>query len=90
MIEVNSEFWKEVRCEKCRRLICYEYVFAGRIMYKCPHCNHVAKIDYRTPKNLIVKLIEQDAQNYNPNEEIIVKRKVSISDLKGGEKTESQ
>lgn len=90
MIELNKEFWKEVRCGNCRRLLAYEYIFNGRLFIKCPHCNEINKIEYKTPKNLIVKIMEEDEKTYNPDQEVIINRKVSISDLKGGEKDKSQ
>lgn len=86
MIELNNKFWKEVRCSDCRRLLAYEYIFNGRLFIKCPHCNELNKIEYKTPKNLIVKLIEEDKNTYNPDKEVIIKRSTSISNIKGGEK----
>lgn len=35
----NDKIYRELRCQHCRKLICYEYIYAGRIMYKCPRCN---------------------------------------------------
>lgn len=85
MIEVNQEFWKEIRCSNCRRLLAYEYVFVGRLLFKCPHCNEFTKINYKTPKNILEKVVIEDEKFYNPDEEVIIKRKVKISDSKGGE-----
>lgn len=37
MIEINGEPYRELRCSKCRKLICYERV-RGKICYLCPRC----------------------------------------------------
>jgi len=50
MIKSNDKFWKEVRCVKCRALLCFEYIFAGRIMIKCRKCGELNEINYKTTK----------------------------------------
>jgi phage FluMu protein Com len=37
MIEINGEKYRELRCSKCRKLICYENV-RGKLCYLCPRC----------------------------------------------------
>lgn len=62
----NGEHWREVRCagtrngQSCRALLCMEYVFTGRLMLKCPKCNHINTIRYRTPKKLFRQLVDED------------------------------
>mgnify|MGYP000937870973 FL=1 len=85
MIEANSEFWKEVRCSKCRKLLAYEYIFAGRLLIKCYNCNELNKITYKTPSKILNAIIQEDEKNYNPDKEVIIKRKVSISKMKEGD-----
>ena len=87
MVQVNNEFYKEIRCTKCRKLLAHEYIFAGRILIKCYHCGEFNKIVYRTPSKLIEKIILQDDRTFNPDEEIIISRKVNISDLTEGVNT---
>lgn len=40
MITIKGKVYRELRCENCRDLICFEYIFAGRIAYPCPRCGH--------------------------------------------------
>lgn len=71
----NGEHWREIRCtgdrngKTCRALLCMEYVFTGRLMLKCPKCNHINTIRFRTPKNLLKPLIEQDKAEYQEGSE---------------------
>lgn len=86
MIKVNNEYYKEIRCSKCRKLLAHENIYAGRILIKCYHCNTFNKIVYRTPAKLINKIIAQDEKSFNPDEEIIISRKINIVELnQGGE-----
>jgi phage FluMu protein Com len=64
MIKSNDKFWKEVRCAKCRSLLCFEYIFAGRIMIKCRKCGEKNEINYKSTRKVF------DNQN-NDNEMII-------------------
>lgn len=41
MIIFGEKPYRELRCNKCRDLICYEYIFAGRIHYPCPRCGYM-------------------------------------------------
>ena len=38
-IEINGELYRELRCSKCHKLICLEYVRTGRIAFNCSRCN---------------------------------------------------
>ena len=38
-MQFNKKLYRELRCNHCRKLICYEYIFAGRVYFKCPRCN---------------------------------------------------
>lgn len=75
MIKSEDKFWKEVRCVKCRALLCFEYIFAGRIMIKCKKCKTINEIDYKTTKKEFTK-----ANNEN---EMIIDRNLK---QKGGGK----
>lgn len=64
-----AEFWKEIRCTgmkkdgtNCRHLLGKEVIFAGRIEIKCPVCNHVNTIVYRTPPRLLKTLVKEDLE----------------------------
>ncbi len=56
-IETRPEkFYREVRCNKCRRLLLKEYVYRGRIAVKCTKCSEVVEIDFKTPIGTIERL----------------------------------
>lgn len=44
---INGKIYREVRCKGCRKLICYEYVFAGRIAFHCPRCSEFNELDFK-------------------------------------------
>lgn len=44
---INNKMYREVRCKACRKLICYEYVFAGRLCFHCPRCNEFNEFDFK-------------------------------------------
>ena len=51
MTTINEKPYREVRCTHCRKLICYEYVFAGRIAFACPRCWELNEIEFKHLKN---------------------------------------
>lgn len=64
MITLNAKAYREVRCAHCRKLICYEYVFAGRIAFTCPRCGELNEISFKhvqTKEN--VDTIKKDFTN---------------------------
>lgn len=50
MITLNEKPYRECRCKACRKLICYEYVFAGRIAFTCPRCGELNEIVFKHMK----------------------------------------
>lgn len=51
MISINNKNYRELRCKKCRKLICFEYIFAGRIAFHCPRCDELNEVDFKHLKN---------------------------------------
>lgn len=51
MTTINEKPYREVRCTHCRKLICYEYVFAGRIAFACPRCGELNEVEFKHLKN---------------------------------------
>lgn len=47
MITLNTKVYREVRCVHCRKLICYEYVFAGRLAFVCPRCGELNEVNFK-------------------------------------------
>lgn len=61
-----SQFYRELRCSACHRLICYEYIFEGRIKFICPRCKEVNVFQFKhrkSAKNDTVDLGDQDFIN---------------------------
>lgn len=46
-IELNGQKYRELRCTECRKLICLEYIFAGRIAFVCPRCGHTSTFNFK-------------------------------------------
>lgn len=42
-MKLNDKIYRELRCRRCRKLICYEYVYAGRIAFSCPRCGELTE-----------------------------------------------
>lgn len=60
MIIQNGKPYKEVRCSKCRTLLALEYIYSGRLSIKCPKCNEINVIVYKTPKKLLNSLLVEN------------------------------
>lgn len=56
MIFYDNKPFREFRCLKCRTLLGEEYIYAGRLRIKCPVCNEINKIDFKTTRDEISKL----------------------------------
>ena len=46
-IVINGKVYRELRCPKCRKLICLEYIFAGRIAFNCPRCGETSNFEFK-------------------------------------------
>ena len=44
------EFYRELRCDSCRLLICFEYIFDGYIRFTCPRCKEVNNFHFKHRK----------------------------------------
>lgn len=45
------DFYRELRCNGCRLLICFEYVFDGYIKYICPRCGEENNFHFKHRKS---------------------------------------
>jgi phage FluMu protein Com len=45
------DFYRELRCNSCRLLICYEYIFDGYIEFTCPRCREISTFHFKHRKN---------------------------------------
>jgi len=72
MLNFAGELWKEVRCGNCRRLLCYEQIYFGRVMHKCKHCKEVTVVRYKTNPKMIEKLINSNQIDGNPENELVL------------------
>ena len=60
---INGQAYRELRCKACRKLICYEYVFAGRIAFTCPRCGEITEVDF---KHLMTPEVKKEiSEKYN-------------------------
>jgi len=57
MIKINNETYREFRCTKCRNLLAMEYIHSGRLQIKCPKCNELNTINFKTTRAELLKLI---------------------------------
>ena len=46
-MKINDKLYRELRCNKCRKLICYEYIYAGRIAFNCPRCGELSEVELK-------------------------------------------
>lgn len=72
MLNFGGELWKEVRCSNCRRLLCYEQIYFGRVMHKCKYCKEVTVVRYKTSPKMIEKLINSNQIDGNPENELVL------------------
>lgn len=47
MININGESYRELRCVGCRKLIMFEYIFAGRAAYICSRCGQTSTFKFK-------------------------------------------
>lgn len=62
MIKSDGQSYREFRCVKCRGLLALEYIYAGRLEIKCPTCNTMNRINFRTTKAEILKLAGKEGK----------------------------
>lgn len=47
MIKINDKTYRELRCSSCRKLIGYEYIFAGRFAFVCSRCGETSTYTFK-------------------------------------------
>lgn len=47
---IDGKFYRELRCPNCRRLLYYEYVYAGRVAINCRSCDELVEVTFKHPK----------------------------------------
>lgn len=57
---INEKPYREFRCSKCRNLLAMEYIYAGRLEIKCPKCNEVNVINFKTTRNELKKVLSSN------------------------------
>lgn len=43
----DGRMYREVRCDNCRAWICDEYIYKGRVRFKCPRCGRITIMEFR-------------------------------------------
>ncbi len=74
-IEINGKIYRELRCVKCRKLICLEYIHSGRVAFQCPRCGELNAIEFKSLEKQNITAIDWDT-----------KFKIKSNDMRGGEK----
>lgn len=48
---IDGKPYRELRCPECHCLICYEYIFSGRVaLDKCPKCGKASTLTFKHTK----------------------------------------
>jgi phage FluMu protein Com len=66
MPTINDKFYREIRCQSCRKLLGYEYVFAGRLAFNCYRCGELNELELKhtqTKENMNIIKQEFSVQN---------------------------
>ncbi len=61
-IEINGKIYRELRCAKCRKLICLEYIHSGRIAFQCPRCGEFNSIEFNSLEREVKNGVDWDAK----------------------------
>jgi len=59
MIKSKGKYYREFRCTKCRNLLALENIYAGRLQIKCPKCNEMNNINFKTTRAELLKLADK-------------------------------
>lgn len=43
---IVGKFYRELRCPKCRKLICEEYIYQGRVKFTCYRCDEITEFNF--------------------------------------------
>lgn len=46
-IVIKGQKYRELRCAYCRKLVCFEYIFAGRVVFDCPRCGKSSIFNFK-------------------------------------------
>jgi len=65
MIKVDGKVYREFRCTKCRNLLALENIYAGRLQIKCPKCNTMNNINFKTTRAELLKLANKTFKEVN-------------------------
>ena len=60
MIKSNGKYYREFRCLRCRNLLALENIYAGRLQIKCPKCNEMNNINFKTTRAELLKLAKKN------------------------------
>ena len=61
MPTINDKLYREIRCPNCRRLLGYEYIYAGRLAFYCNRCGELTEMDFKhTQTKENVAIIKDD------------------------------
>jgi phage FluMu protein Com len=58
--QIDTRFYRELRCPSCHLLICREYIFDGHIEFKCGRCGELTTFRFR--HNASAKIAVNEAE----------------------------
>lgn len=47
MKTIDEKPYRELRCKACHKMICYEYIFDGRVAFACPRCGELSTYHFK-------------------------------------------
>lgn len=65
MKQNTKRFWRELRCSKCRKLLCYEYIYNGRVNWRCTRCKTENTQVFKTPERIMQEIQKRGENSYN-------------------------
>ena len=54
----DKQLYRELRCPGCRALLAEEYIFAGRLRFKCRRCKEFINFNFKSSKKLLIESTE--------------------------------
>ena len=66
MPTLNGQFYRELRCKDCHKLILNEYIFAGRVAFNCPRCGELNELSFKhTPTKENTNIVKSEFTVHN-------------------------
>lgn len=67
MSEKIRDFYRELRCIHCQKLICFEYIFDGYVKFLCPRCGETSEFHFKHRRGAKNDIVSSDTKEINNN-----------------------